>query len=255
MKNLKGKIGLVTGGSRGLGRDMVLRLAENGSDVIFTYHSNETAAQEVIASVEELGQKAVALQLDQRKVSSFEAFAGGLQETLNAHTENGKMDFLVTNAGTGGYNPIGQVAEEQFDDLMQIHFKGVVFLIEHLLPLLDDGGRIINISTGLTRFVFPGYGPYAAMKGAMEVYTKYLAKELGGRKITANLVAPGAIYTDFNKGAFDANPQVVEMIGSLTALGRVGQAEDIGGVVAFLASDDAGWINAQRIEVSGGQNL
>ena len=132
--------------------------------------------------------------------------------------------------------------------------QGRVILIEHLLPLLDEGGRIIKISTGLTSFVFPGYGPYAAMKGAMEVYTKYLAKELGGRKITANLVAPGAIYTDFNKGAFDTNPQVVEMIGNLTALGRVGQAEDIGGVVAFLASEDAGWINAQRIEESGGQN-
>lgn len=255
MTKLNNKIALVTGGSRGLGRDQALRLAEYGSDVILTYHSNEDAAKEVVNAIEQQGRKAVALQLDVADSKSFDDFFTQVKEQLNEHWNRNDFDFLVNNAGISAYGMVGQVDEETFDTLNNTHFKGVYFLTQKALPLLADGGRIINISTGLARFSIPGYSAYAAMKGAVETFTRYLAKELGSRKITANVVAPGAIDTDFNKGAFENNPQMKEILASQTALGRVGEAEDIGGVVAFLCTEDARWINAQRIEASGGMFL
>lgn len=255
MTKLANKIALVTGGSRGLGKDHALRLAEYGSDVILTYRSNKDAAQEVVSAIEQQGQKAVALQLDVADIKSFDDFFTQVKEQLNEHWNRNDFDFLVNNAGISAHGMVGQVDEEIFDTLNNIHFKGVYFLTQKALPLLADSGRIINISTGLARFSIPGYSAYAAMKGAIETFTRYLAKELGSRKITANVVAPGAIDTDFNKGAFENNPQMKEILASQTALGRVGEAEDIGGVVAFLCTEDARWINAQRIEASGGMFL
>ncbi|MGD1892542.1 MAG: SDR family NAD(P)-dependent oxidoreductase [Cyclobacteriaceae bacterium] len=255
MTKLANKIALVTGGSRGLGKDQALRLAEYGSDVIITYRSNEDAAQEVVNAIEQQGRKAVALQLDVANIKAFDAFFAQVKEQLNEHWNRNNFDFLVNNAGVNAHGMIGQVNEETFDTLNNTHFKGAYFLTQKALLLLADGGRIINISTGLARFSFPGYSAYAAMKGAMETFTRYLAKELGSRKITANVVAPGAIATDFNRGDFEAMPQMKEIIASQTALGRVGEAEDIGGVVAFLCTEDARWVNAQRIEASGGMFL
>ena len=237
------KIALVTGGSRGLGKEMALRLAQAGHGVVITYLSQKQEAEAVAAQIEQSGQKAVALPLD---VSA---------ETLQAKCGVQTFDFLVNNAGVGATLPIAQVTEDDFDRLLNVHFKGVYFLTQKSLPLMNDGGRVINISTGTTRFCIPGYSVYASMKGAIETFTKYLAKEVGSRGITANVVAPGAIETDFNGAAIRNSPQLKGFLGTQTALGRVGQAEDIGGVVAFLCSPDAGWINAQRIEASGGMFL
>lgn len=245
-------IAIITGGSRGLGRDMALSLAAKGQDVIVTYNSKQAEAQEVVASIEKAGRKGAALQLDVSDSGSFEAFAGSVQEVLQHTWNQGDFDFLVNNAGIGLYGSISETTEEQFDLLMDIHFKGVFFLTQALLPLMKDGGRIVNISSGLTRFAFPGYGAYAAMKGAVEVLSRYMAKELGPRGIAVNVVAPGAIETDFGGGGVRDNEELNRMIAGQTALGRVGLPGDIGGVVASLLSDDNRWVNGQRIEVSGG---
>lgn len=246
---------LLTGGSRGLGKNAALRLAEKGYDVILTYQSKEENARQVIGEVIAAGRKAAALQLDMSDIASLDKFVAGVKDALREHWDTDKIDVLVNNAGIGATIPFAESSEEDFDLLMNIHFKGVYFLTQKILPLLNDGGKIINVSSGTTRFCVPGYSIYASMKGAIETFTKYLAKELGPRGITANVVAPGAIETDFNNAAIRNNPQMKGFLASQTALGRVGEAEDIGGLVAFLCSEDAGWINGQRIEASGGMFL
>lgn len=246
------KIVLVTGGSRGLGKNMALSLAKKGLDVILTYNSKKEEADAVVSEIETLGQKALALQLNVGESKSFDAFF----ETLKTETKNTfgteKIDYLVNNAGIGIYGAFAEITEEQFDTLLNIHFKGGFFLTQKALSIMNDGGGIVNISTGLARFALPGYSAYAAMKGAMETLTRYQAKELGERGIRSNSVAPGAIETDFGGGLVRDNAEVNKHIASTIALGRVGLPDDIGGVVAFLCSDDAKWVNAQRIEVSGG---
>ena len=251
--NLENKIALVTGGSRGLGKNSSLRLAEKGADVIITYHQQMETAGAVVKEIENHYKRSAAtLQLDVGDVGSFELFFKQLSEVLEKKWHTDRFDFLVNNAGIAGRMTIDQMTEAVFDNLLNVHFKGVYFLTQKALPMLNDNGCIVNISSGLTRFSLPGQSAYAAMKGAVEVFTKYIAKELAPRGIRSNLVAPGAIETDFTKSAFEANPPVKEMIAAQTALGRVGVPDDIGGVVAFLCSDDARWVNGQRIEVSGG---
>jgi len=249
------KIALVTGGSRGLGKDMALRLGEAGHDVILTYHSQKEAAEDVEAAIQGRGQNAIALPYDSGDFEALGDFVRRVDETLKSKWNGSKFDFLVNNAGIGATIPFLNVTVEDFDRFMNIHFKSIYFLTQKLLPLMNDKGRIINISTGTTRFCVPGYSVYASMKGAIETFTRYLAKEIGSRGITANVVAPGPIETDFNNAAIRNNPERKAMMISQTALGRAGQAEDIGGIVAFLCSEDARWINAQRIEASGGINL
>lgn len=249
------KIALITGGSRGLGKNMALSLAQKGIDVILTYNSKQDEAEAVVAEIEQAGQKAAALQLNTGDVKSFDRFFDQLRGVLNDTFATDHVNFLINNAGIGIYAPFAQTSEEDFDQLMNIHFKGVYFFTQKALPLLNDGGRIINLSSGLARFSTPGYAAYAAMKGAIEVLTRYMAKELGARGITVNVVAPGAIETDFGGGAVRDNAQLNQSVADATALGRVGLPDDIGGVVAFLCTDEARWINAQRIEVSGGMNV
>jgi NAD(P)-dependent dehydrogenase (short-subunit alcohol dehydrogenase family) len=249
------KIALVTGGSRGLGKNMVLSLAKRGLDVIFTYNGKEGEAGKVIKETEALGQKAAAIQLNVDSPKNFDGFFKKVLAVLREDFNTDKFDFLINNAGIGIHAPFAETTEEQFDTLMNIHFKAVFFLSQKALPLLNDRGGIVNLSTGLARFSSPGYAAYSSMKGAVETLTKYMAKELGARKIRVNVVAPGAIETDFNGGAVRDNEQMNAFLASQTALGRVGLPDDIGGVVAFLCSDDARWINAQRIEVSGGMFL
>jgi NAD(P)-dependent dehydrogenase (short-subunit alcohol dehydrogenase family) len=248
-------IALVTGGSRGLGRDTALKLAQQGTDVILTYRSARAEAQEVVTQIDRLGRRAIALQLDVGNSASFDKFAADVRDALKLHWQREKLDYLVNNAGIGIGASLAETTEAQFDELANIHLKGVFFLTQRLLPLIADGGRIVNISTGLTRFALPGYAAYAAMKGAVEVLTKYMAKELGPRGIAVNVVAPGAIETDFGHGGVRDNPQVKAFIASQTALGRVGLPDDIGGVVASLLAPANAWINAQRIEASGGMFL
>ena len=248
-------VGIITGGSRGLGRAMALSVAEKGQDVILTYNSKQEEAEAVVTSIEQQGRKAVALQLDTSNVKSFTAFRDTVMETLKQTWNRDNFDFLVNNAGIGIHAPITETTEEQFDQLVNIQFKGVFFLTQTLLPLLVDGGRIINISSGLARFSYPGNSVYAATKGAIEVLTRYMAVELGPRRISVNVVAPGAIATDFGGGMVRDNAEVNKRVASQTALGRVGQAEDIGPVVAALLSDVMHWVNGQRIEASGGQGL
>lgn len=251
----KNKIALVTGGSRGLGKNMSIALAKKGIDVILTYNSNHEAANEVVSEIQSLGQKASAFQLDTSEVKSFDNFIKQITEYLQEQTGNPNFDFLVNNAGTGLYAPVADVTEAQLDTIVNIHYKGVFFLTQKALPFLNDGGAIINISSGLTRIIYPGSSVYGSLKGAVEILTRYMAKELGPRKIRANVVAPGAIETDFGGGRTRDNKEINAHIASLTALGRVGLPDDIGGVVAFLCTDEAYWINGQRIEVSGGQAL
>jgi NAD(P)-dependent dehydrogenase (short-subunit alcohol dehydrogenase family) len=246
------KVAFITGGDRGLGRSMALHCADRGVDVILTYRANETAAAEVVSLIQAKGREAAALRLDTSAVSSFDRAVAELKSILQETFRTERFDFLVNNAGFGVHAPFAETTEKQFDDLLNVHFKGVFFLTQKLLPLIKDGGRILNVSSGLARFSLPGYCAYASMKGAVETLTKYLAKELGPRGIAVNVVAPGAIATDFGGGVVRDNPEVNKFIASGTALGRVGQADDIGGVVATLLSEDCRWINGQRIEVSGG---
>ncbi|WP_434221219.1 SDR family NAD(P)-dependent oxidoreductase [Mesorhizobium caraganae] len=246
------KIALITGGSRGLGRNTAENLARKGVDVVITYHSQADAAQTVVAEIEAEGGKAVALQLDTSATATFDGFAARLKDALRDIWGRDSFDFLVNNAGTGFHKPIAETSEEDFDALVAIHLKGVFFLTQKLLPLIADGGRIINLSSGLARFAMAGTAAYAMMKGGIEVFTRSLAKELGPRGITANTVAPGAIATDFNGGRLRDNPDMQRMVGQVTALGRPGVADDIGPMIASLLSEDNRWINAQRIEVSGG---
>ncbi len=249
------KIALITGGSRGLGKEMALRIAQKGLNVILTYNSKQDEALAVVQEIEALGQKAAALQLNVGQTKGFVAFFNQVETLLKTHFNADKIDFLVNNAGIGIHASFAETTEEQFDELLNIHFKGSFFLAQKALPLLNEGGGIINISTGLARFSFPGYAAYASMKGAIETLTKYQAKELGARGIRVNVVAPGAIETDFGGGAVRDNAALNAQIASATALGRVGLPEDIGGVVAFLCTDEARWMNAQRIELSGGMML
>ncbi len=249
------KIALVTGGSRGLGKNMALNLAKKGIDVILTYNSKKEEAQAVVNEIEKMGRKAVALQLNTGEVKSFEAFFEEIKQVLKSTFDTDRFDFLINNAGVGIHATIPETTEEQFDTLVNIHFKGVFFLTQKALAFMRDGGRIVNLSTGLARFSLPGYAAYAAMKGAIETLTKYQAKEFGARGIAVNVIAPGAIETDFGGGAVRDNAQLNQYVAGVTALGRVGLPDDIGGVVAFLCTEDAKWINAQRIEVSGGMNL
>jgi len=248
-------IALVTGASRGLGKSIALHLAAAGHDVIITYNSKQAQAREVVAAIEAAGRKAVALPLDAADHKAFPDFAGQVGAALAETWRRSDFDFLVNNAGIGINAPFAETTEEQFDLLMNIHFKGVFFLTQRLLPLIKDGGRIVNVSSGLARFSLPGYGAYAAMKGGIEVLSRYQALELGPRRIAVNVVAPGAIETDFGGGAVRDNVEVNRTIASQTALGRVGLPDDIGGAVAALLSDGCRWINGQRVEVSGGIHL
>jgi NAD(P)-dependent dehydrogenase (short-subunit alcohol dehydrogenase family) len=249
------KITLVTGASRGLGRNAALHIARYGGDVVITYQSRREDAQAVVAEIEAMGRKAVALQLDTGKIASFAAFADALTTALRDTWSRNTFDHLVNNAGHGNFASIAETTEAQFDLLIDVHFKGVFFLTQTLSPLLADGGRVLNMTSALTRIVFPGYAAYAATKGAVEVLTKYLAKDLGGRGITVNTVAPGAIETDFGDGAVRDNRDFNKRVAATTVLGRVGLPDDVGPMIASLLSDDNRWVTAQRIEVSGGQGL
>jgi len=249
------KIALVTGSSRGLGKNMAIKLAEKGINVILTYNSKKDEADAVVAEIEKAGLKAAALQLSAGDIKSFDAFFTQLKTVLNDKFGTDHFDFLINNAGFGSYGLFAETTEDQFDELLNVHFKGVFFLTQKALPIINDGGRIINISSGLTRFAYPNYSAYASMKGAVEVMSRYMAKELGARGIAVNVVAPGAIATDFGGGHVRDNENVNKMVASITALGRAGVPDDIGGVVAFLCTEEGRWINAQRIEVSGGQNI
>ncbi|MCD6068069.1 MAG: NAD(P)-dependent dehydrogenase, short-chain alcohol dehydrogenase family [Bacteroidetes bacterium] len=251
----KNKIALVTGGSRGLGKNMALSLAKKGINVLLTYNSKKEEALAVVAEIEKTGVKAAALQLNAGDVKSFDAFFSAVKTVLKDTFQSEHFDFLINNAGTALYAPFAETTEEQFDTALNIHYKGVFFLTQKALPIINDGGRIINISSGLARFAFHGSSAYGSMKGAIEVLTRYLAKELGPRGIAANVVAPGAIETDFGGGRVRDNKEINDHISGITALGRVGVPDDIGGVVAFLCTEEARWINAQRIEVSGGTYL
>ena len=248
-------IALITGGSRGLGRNTALNLARKGVDVIITYRSRADEAKTAIAEIAAAGGRAAALELDTGAVATFPVFVATLKKTLQETWQRAGFDYLVNNAGTGLRKMIAETTEEEFDSLMNIHLKGVFFLTQALLPLINDGGRIINVSSGLARFAAPGSSAYAMMKGGIEVFTRYLAKELGQRGITANTVAPGAIATDFNGGHVRDNAEINRMVAGVTALGRAGAADDIGPMIASLLSDDNRWVNAQRIEVSGGMNI
>ncbi|BBN88127.1 SDR family NAD(P)-dependent oxidoreductase [Azospira sp. I09] len=249
------KIALITGGSRGLGRNAALKLAARGVDIILTYRSRADEAAAVVAQIEALGRRAVALPLVVDEAAGFPAFAERVRQALAGTWQRERFDFLVNNAGMGINAAFAETTEAQFDLLMNTHLKGPFFLTQALLPLLNDGGRILNVSTGLARFALPGYAAYASMKGGIEVLTRYLAKELGPRGIAVNVLAPGAIETDFGDGAVRDNAQLNAFIAAQTALGRVGQPDDIGHAVAALLSEETGWITAQRIEASGGMFL
>lgn len=253
--NSKNKIALVTGGSRGLGKNAALALAKKGIDIVFTYNTNKAAADQTITEIESLGQNAYAFQLDTSNSKSFDTFMQEVTAFLKEKTGNPTFDFLINNAGTALYMPFTDVTEEQIDAMYHIHYKGVFLLSQKSLPFMNDGGAIINISSGLTRITMPGSSVYGSMKTAVETLTRYMAKELGHRKIRVNVVAPGAIETDFGGGRTRDNKEINAHIAGLTALGRVGLPDDIGGVVAFLCTQEAYWINGQRIEVSGGQAL
>ena len=247
-------IALITGGSRGLGRNMAESVAAHGVDVILTYRSNKEEADRVVSEIESVGRRAAALQLDAGDASTFDDFAGSVRGVLGDWGAE-RFNFLVNNAGVGVNAPVAETTEEQFDSVMNIHVKGTFFLTQKLLPLMADGGRVLNLSSGLARFTYPGMGAYAASKGAVEVLTRYMAKEFGERGITVNVLAPGAIETDFAGGAVRDDPERNKMVASLTALGRAGLPDDIGGVVASLLSPEMHWVTAQRIEASGGQSL
>lgn len=245
-------ISLITGGSRGLGRDAALKLADRGNDVILTYRVDRAAAEDVVSRIQDKGRRAVALQLDVADSGSFPAFAAQVRDTLSAHWGSVGFDHLVNNAGMGVYATFADTTEAQFDELMRTHLKGPFFLTQALLPLLRDGGRILNVSSGLTRFSLPNFAAYAIMKGGIEVMTRYLAQELGPRGIAVNTLAPGAIETDFHGGVVRDDREMNAFVASVTALGRAGKPDDIGDLVAALLSPESRWVNAQRIEASGG---
>ncbi|GAB4355535.1 MAG: SDR family oxidoreductase [Oricola sp.] len=246
------KIALITGGSRGLGRNTAIHLARKGIDSVVTYKSARGQAEAAVAEAEALGGRAAALQLDTSDTSAFPAFVSALTAALQDRWGRRTIDFLVNNAGTGLHKPFAETTEADFDALMNVHVKGVFFLTQALLPLIEDGGRIVNISSGLARFSLPGASAYATMKGAVEVMTRYLARELGPRGIAANVVAPGAIETDFNGGRVRDDADLNRMVASMTAMGRAGLPDDVGGAIASLLAGENGWMTGQRIEVSGG---
>lgn len=251
----KEKIAIVTGGGRGLGKNTALKIAEKGIDLVITYHNNKAAADEVVAEIVKKGRKATAIQLDTSNTKEFLPFVEKLTEYLNKEYQSPNFDFLINNAGTGSHTSFVDATEEEFDALVNIHYKGVYFLTQKLLPYLNDGGSIINISSGLARFSHPNTSMYASVKGAIEVLSRVWAAELGPRKIRVNTVAPGAVQTDFNGGTVRDNEKVNKMVSDLTALGRPGVPDDIGGVIAFLCTEEGRWINGQRLEVSGGMHL
>jgi NAD(P)-dependent dehydrogenase (short-subunit alcohol dehydrogenase family) len=248
------KIAIITGGSRGIGRNTAVNLSRRGIDIIFTYRSNQTEAKSLISEIEAMEKKAAGFRLDTGEMSSFDGFVADVHKTLQSWGLT-RFDYLVNNAGNSLHAAFDQTTEAQFDEVVNVHFKGVYFLTQKLLPLMNDGGRIVNISSGLARFALPGSSAYAAAKGAVEVLTRYLAKELGPRQITANVVAPGAVQTDFSGGIVRDNPEINKHVAEMTALGRAGVPDDIGPMIAALLSDDNRWVNAQRIEVSGGMAL
>ncbi|MGH9467566.1 MAG: SDR family NAD(P)-dependent oxidoreductase [Terriglobales bacterium] len=247
-------IAIITGASRGLGRNTAIHLARRGAEIIFTYRSREPEAASLVGEIEALGRKATALRLNTGDIAAFDGFVAEVRATL-ARWGRDRFDYLVNNAGGSLHVPFAETTEAQFDEIVNVHFKGVFFLTQKLLPLMRDGGRIVNLSSGLARFVLPGTSAYGAAKGAIEVLTRYLAKELGPRGITVNAVAPGAIATDFSGGMVRDNPEVNRHVASTTALGRAGVPDDIGPMIAALLSDENRWVNAQRIEVSGGAAL
>ena len=249
------RIALITGGSRGLGRSMAQGLAAHGVDVIFTYHSAAAEAASVVKQLEATGRKAVALQLDVRTASGFPAFVEKLREVLTKRFDRTTLDILVNNAGTGMHAPFAETTEAQFDEMVNVHLKSTFFLTQKLLPVLADGSRILNVSSGLARFSMPGSSAYATMKGGVETLTRYMARELAARGIAVNVVAPGAIATDFGGGRVRDDAQVNKMVASLTAMGRAGLPEDIGPAVAALVSPELRWMTGQRIELSGGMLL
>ena len=255
MPDQSSKIALITGGSRGLGRNTAIHLARSGVDVVLTYHSNKAEADAAVAEIEALGRKAVALQLDTADVGSFDGFASALRETLANNWGRESIDYLVNNAGIGAMAPFAEATEADFDRLTNIHFKGVFFLTQKLLPTIVDGGKIVNLSSGLARFAYPGASIYGSLKGAVEVLTRYLAQELGPRRIAVNAIAPGAIETDFGGGRVRDNPEINEQVAANTAMGRVGLPDDVGGAITALLVGETGWVTGQRIEVSGGQGL
>lgn len=249
------KIALITGGSRGLGRSVALKLAQNNIDIILTYHRNEQSALDVVEQIKQTGKKAIALQCDTRDVLSFEHFVGMLSSVLNDHFGREKFDYLLNNAGTGLHKNIEETSVDELDEMLNIHVKGPFFFTQKLLPLIENGGHIVNVSSGLTRFTFPGSGAYAMAKGAVEVMTRYMAKEFSPKGIRVNTLAPGAIATDFRDGAIRDSEEAKTMIASLTVLGRVGEADDIGKATAAIFSEGFDWITGQRIEASGGMML
>ncbi|MCB1584878.1 MAG: SDR family oxidoreductase [Xanthomonadales bacterium] len=253
--SIKNKIALVTGGSRGLGRNMALSIAKKGLDIVLTYNNNKEKANEVIKEIESLGQKAIAIQLNVTDFEKFKEFFDDVQHSIQSQFGADKIDYLINNAGIGIHTSFSETTEEQLDALYNIQFKGTYLLTQNALKILNNGSGIINVSTGLTRFCLNGFSAYASMKGAIEIMTKYQAKELGERQIRANVIAPGAIETDFGGGVVRDNKDMNKFIASNTALGRVGLPDDIGSVVAFLCTEDAYWVNGQRIEISGGQSL
>lgn len=249
------KIALITGGSRGLGKNSAIKIAQKGLDVILTYKSNREEADRVVEEIQSLGQKAIAYQLDTKEVKSFDAFVKTVGDHLEENTGSRNIDYLINNAGTALYCPISEITEEQLDDMVDIHFKGVFFLTQKFLLFMNENGGIINVSSGLARFALPGSSVYGSMKAAIDMLTKYQAKELGARKIKSNVVAPGAIETDFGGGRTRDDKNINTMVANNTALGRAGVPDDIGGIVAFLCTEEARWINGQRIEASGGMFL
>lgn len=249
------KIAIITGGSRGLGRSIAMNLAESGHDIILTYHSQKEEAEKVVTLIKSKGQNAICLQLDITISNSFDQFRGNVKEVLNSNWNRDDFDILINNAGTGVHNEFMNIIEDEFDRMVNEHIKAPFFLSQKLLPMMADGGRVLNLSSGLTRITVPGFAAYATVKAAVETLSKYMTKELGERGIAVNTVAPGAIETDFGGGAVRDNKEMNKQFAALTALGRVGLPDDIGGAVAAILDGKAGWINAQRIEVSGGQSL
>jgi NAD(P)-dependent dehydrogenase (short-subunit alcohol dehydrogenase family) len=254
IENTSGRTAIITGGSRGIGRNTTVNLARRGVDIIFTYHSNQAEAESLVREVEAIGRKVAAYRLDTGDVSSFNQFVTEVRNTLENWGRD-RFDYLVNNAGTSLHAAFEQTTEAEFDEVFNVHFKGIYFLTQKLLPVINDGGRIVNISSGLTRVAFPGSSAYGAAKAAVEVLTRYMAKELGPRRITANVVAPGAIQTDFSGGMVRDNPEINKRVADITALGRAGVPDDVGPMIAALLSDENRWVNGQRIEVSGGMAL